>query len=103
MVEIAAKSIRVWSTAVVTLGIAMFGLGLAKRAGADLNDKKTVVTFSAPVEIPGKVLTPGTYVFKLLDSSSERNIVEVYDKDEQKLYATILAVPDYHVKPSNKP
>ena len=103
MVEIAAKSIRVWSTAFVTLSIATLGLGLAQRAAADLYDKKTVVTFSAPVEIPGKVLTPGTYVFKLLDSSSDRNIVEVYDKDEKKLYATILAVPDYRLKPSDKP
>ena len=58
MVEIAAKSIRVWSTAFVTLSIATLGLGLAQRAAADLFDKKTVVTFSAPVEIPGKVLTP---------------------------------------------
>ena len=90
-------------TAFVTLSIATLGLGLAQRAAADLHDKKTVVTFSAPVEIPGKVLTPGTYVFKLLDPSSERKIVEVYDKDEKKLYATILAVPDYRLKPSDKP
>ena len=103
MVEIAAKSIRVWSTAFVTLSIATLSLGLAQRAAADLSDKKTVVTFSAPVEIPGKVLTPGTYVFKLLDSSAESNIVEVYDKDEKKLYATILAIPDYRLKPSDKP
>src|ERR1700685_3211694 len=100
MVEIAAKLIRVCSTAFVTLSIATLGLGLAQRAAAGLYDKKTVVTFSAPVEIPGKVLTPGTYVFKLLDSSSDRNIVEAYDKDEKKLYATILAVPDYRLKPS---
>jgi hypothetical protein len=103
MVEIAAKSIRVWSAAFVTLSIATLGLGLAQRAAADVSDKKTVVTFSAPVEIPGKVLIPGTYVFKLLDSSAESNIVEVYDKDEKKLYATILAIPDYRLTPSDKP
>jgi len=103
MVEIAAKSIRVRSTVFVTLSIATLGLGWAQRAAADLYDKKTVVTFSAPVEIPGKVLPPGTYVFKLLDSSSDRNIVEVYDKDEKKLYSTLLAVPDYRLKPSDKP
>ena len=37
---------------------------------ADEWDKKTIFTFNAPVEVPGKVLTPGTYVFKLLNSSS---------------------------------
>ena len=34
---------------------------------------------------------------------SDRNIVQVFDKDEKKLYATILAVPDYRLMPSDKP
>jgi hypothetical protein len=33
------------------------------------------------VQIPGKVLTPGTYVFRLLNSASNRNIVEIYSED----------------------
>jgi len=37
-----------------------------------------VVTFSGPVEIPGKALPAGTYVFKLLDSQGNRNIVQVF-------------------------
>ena len=72
-------------------------------ARADDWDQKTVFTFSAPVEIPGQVLMPGTYVFKLADSSSDRNIVQVYDKDQQHLYGTFLAIPDYRLKPSDKP
>jgi hypothetical protein len=88
----------------VMLCTAVLGLGLsAVRANADQWDKKTTVTFSAPVEVPGKVLSAGTYVFKLLDSPSERHIVQIYDADEKKLYATILAVPDYRLKPSDKP
>jgi hypothetical protein len=66
-------------------------------------DKKTIVTFSAPVEVPGKALPAGTYVFKLLDSSSNRNIVQIFDKDEKKLYANVLAIPDYRMEPSDKP
>jgi hypothetical protein len=54
-------------------------------ASADERDKKTIVTFSAPVEIPGKALPVGNYVFKLLDTSGNRNIVQVFDKDEQHL------------------
>src|SRR6516225_7237823 len=72
-------------------------------ARADDWDQKTVFTFSAPVEIPGQVLLPGTYVFKLADSSSDRNIVQVFDKDQQHLYGTFLAIPDYRLKPSDKP
>ncbi len=72
-------------------------------ARADDWDQRTVITFSAPVEIPGQVLLPGTYVFKLADSSSDRNIIEVFNKDESHLYGMFLAIPDYRIKPSDKP
>jgi LPXTG-motif cell wall-anchored protein len=45
------------------------------------------------VQIPGQTLAPGTYVFKLLDSPSNRHIVQVFDQNEKHLYATILAIP----------
>lgn len=72
-------------------------------AKADDLNQKTVFTFSAPVEIPGQVLLPGTYVFKLADSSSDRNIVEVFNKDESHLYGMFLAIPDYRLQRSDKP
>jgi len=67
---------------------------------ADEWNKKTVVTFSQPVELPGIVLPAGTYVFRLLDSNSDRHIVQVFDKDEMKLYTTILALPNYRLEPA---
>jgi len=70
---------------------------------ADEWDQKTVFTFSAPVEIPGQVLLSGTYVFKLAESSSDRNIVQVFNKDESHLYGTFLAIPDYRIKPADRP
>jgi hypothetical protein len=70
---------------------------------ADEWDQKTVFTFGAPVEVPGQVLLPGTYVFKLADSSSDRNIVQVFNKDENHLYGTFLAIPDFRIRPSGKP
>ncbi|HEY1755431.1 MAG TPA: hypothetical protein VGG72_08545 [Bryobacteraceae bacterium] len=86
------------------LSTSVLGFGLmAVRATADEWDKKTTVTFNAPVEVPGTVLPAGTYVFKLLNSPSDRHIVQIYDADEKKLYATILAVPDYRLKPTDKP
>jgi len=56
-------------------------------------DRNTKVTFSGPVSIPGKTLPAGTYTFKLADSPSNRHIVQVFDKDEMQLMATLLAVP----------
>jgi hypothetical protein len=69
---------------------------------ADDWDQRTVFTFSGPVEIPGQVLLPGTYVFKLANSSSDRNIVQVFNKDENHLYGTFLAIPDFRLKPADK-
>lgn len=76
---------------------------LAPQAKADAWNQKTTFTFSQPVEIPGQVLSPGTYVFKLLDSQSDRDIVQVFNKRESRLYGTFLAIPDYHLTPSGRP
>jgi hypothetical protein len=66
------------------------------------------MTFSGPVEIPGVhlkgwgVLPAGTYVFKLLDSQSDRHIVQIFNKDETQVIATILAIPNYRLKATGK-
>jgi hypothetical protein len=68
-------------------------------------DKKTMVTFNAPVEIPGisaQILPAGTYVFKLMDSPSDRHIVQIFSKDESRLYANILAIPNWRLRPTDK-
>lgn len=62
----------------------------------DFNEK-TMVSFAAPVQIPGQALPAGTYVFKLLDTSTENNVIQVFNKDETHLYATVIAVPDYRL------
>jgi hypothetical protein len=70
---------------------------------ASESDKKTIFTFNAPVEVPGKVLTPGLYVFKLLDSAADRHIVQIFDKDQTHLIGTFLTIPDYRMTPPDKP
>lgn len=84
--------------ALLAAGAACF----APAARADQWDKLTVMTFNEPVEIPGKVLPAGTYVFKLADSESDRNIVQIFTEDQQHLLATILAVPAYRPEPADK-
>ncbi len=77
-------------------------------AQADAWNRKTVVTFSGPVEIPGVhaagwgILPAGTYVFKVLDSLSDRHIVQIFNKEETQIYATILAIPNYRLKATDK-
>jgi hypothetical protein len=86
---------------VVALAVGSLGL-LAPQVKGDEYDKKTLLTFSAPVEVPGRVLPAGTYVFKLADSQADRHIVQIFDKDEKQLIATVLAVPDERLEPRGK-
>jgi hypothetical protein len=69
---------------------------------ADEWNKKTTVTFSAPIEVPGMALPAGTYVFKLADSQSDRHIVQVFNADETRLFTTILAIPNYRLTPTGE-
>jgi hypothetical protein len=71
-------------------------------ARADEWNQRTVVTFGDAVEIPGQVLPAGTYVFKLANSNSNRHIVQVFNKDENHLFGTFLAIPNYRHRPSEK-
>ena len=85
--------------------MALIGLSM-KTARADEWNKEMFLKFGDPVEIPGKVLQPGKYVFRLSDSSSNRDIVEVYSVDEkgrQKFVAMIETVPDFLTQPLDKP
>lgn len=73
-----------------------------------IDDNWTKVTFSGPVEIPGvhlkgyKILPAGTYVFRLLDSQTNRHIVQIQSADQSKTYATIMAIPDTRVHLTDK-
>jgi hypothetical protein len=69
---------------------------------ADEYTQATKVTFNEPVEVPGHVLPAGTYWFTLMDSSANRNIVQIWNADRSKLVATVFAISDYRYKPTGK-
>jgi LPXTG-motif cell wall-anchored protein len=71
-------------------------------AAADERNKKTTITFTQPFEIPGQVLPAGTYVFKLLNSDSNRNIVMVYNAEENHCSGMILAINNYRLFPTGE-
>jgi len=88
--------------------MALLGATFSPSAKADDYDKKTILTFSQPIEIPPvhiqgyRVLPAGTYVFKLVNSSSNRHIVQIFNKDQNRIFATILAIPNYRLQPKGK-
>jgi len=78
---------------------------LIPAAAADEWNNRTTVMFSAPVEVPGvglHLLPAGTYLFKLMDSPSDRNIVQIFSEDGTHLFTTILAIPNYRLRTTDK-
>jgi hypothetical protein len=92
-----------WSA---TLGaVALAGLLTAQAMHAqDMNtNKKTYLTFSAPVEVPGATLQPGKYLFQLADIQSNRHIVQIFNEDGSKLIVTTLTIPDRRMEATGDP
>jgi hypothetical protein len=79
-------------------GLASFAV--VPSALADTWNKKTVLTINEPVQVPGAILQPGKYVMKLLDSPSNRHIVQIFNESEDQLQTTILAIPNYRLQPT---
>jgi LPXTG-motif cell wall-anchored protein len=87
------------------LSVAVLCLLAVPSASADDWNRKTVITFSGPVEVPGvgaQTLPAGTYVFKIFDSQSDRHIVQIFNQDETHVFTTILAIPNYRLKTTDK-
>jgi hypothetical protein len=69
-------------------------VGMPTRATAQQPDThdRTIMTFSAAVELPGMRLEPGMYVFRLADTAS-RNVIQVLSQDEMQVLGQWLSVP----------
>jgi len=99
------KKIDRFKVVVMIFCLSLVALTFLPSAKADEWNKKTVVTFSEPVEVPGvgaQILPAGTYVFKLLDSPSDRHIVQIFNQRMDHVYTTILAIPDYRMRATGK-
>jgi len=88
-------------TALVVFALSLLGTMLAPSSQAqDNNDyiKRTIVTFSQPVEIPGMILPAGTYSIELVDAPSYRHIVRFFNEDRTRVVTTVLAIPNVRLK-----
>ena len=89
-------------------GLALIGAVFSPGAKADDWNRRTIITFSGPVEIPGLhlkgwgILPAGTYVFKIVDSQTNRHIVQIFNREETVVYATIIAIPNFRLKATDK-
>ena len=85
---------RILKLSLMLLSLGVFIMSAPMSARADEWNKATKLTFNRPVEVPGMILGPGTYVFKLADLS-DRNVVQIFNADESHLYEDVLAIPAY--------
>jgi LPXTG-motif cell wall-anchored protein len=69
-------------------------------AKADEWNKKTILTVNDTIQVQDTVLQPGKYVMRLLDSSSDRHVVQIFNDRENHVYATILATPKQRMEPT---
>ncbi|MBZ5635772.1 MAG: hypothetical protein LAO55_21800 [Acidobacteriia bacterium] len=69
---------------------------------ADEYNRKTVITINQPLEVPGVVLAPGTYVMRLFNSSSDRHIVQFMTEDQKQQLALTFAVAADRVRPTGR-
>src|SRR3954468_24916687 len=91
------------STWKLACGAAILALGLSSPVHADEYTKLTLLTFSGPVDIPGKTLPAGTYRFALADPETGRRVVKVSDKDGTKTVGMFLTIPNQRMTPADKP
>jgi len=86
------------------LGIvcALATVAFAPISKADDYDKKTVISTNAAIEVPGAILAPGTYVLKLLNSSSNRHIVQIMNERQNRTYALTFTAAARRLEPTSK-
>ena len=66
-------------------------------------DQRTEFTFNQSVELPGVTLPPGTYVFRFVDATTSRKVMQVQAKDQSnKNYGMFLTISAQRPRPSDE-
>jgi hypothetical protein len=77
---------------------------LTPRARASMTDELTKMTFNNPVEVPGKILLPGTYEFRIMDvgAASDLNTVEILGPNGMHAIEVVQTIPVERMQPTGK-
>ena len=71
-------------------------------AHADARDQATKLTFNESIQIPGQVLPAGSYLFRIANPDTGRNIVQVFNAEGTVLYATLQTVSAERLEPTGE-
>jgi hypothetical protein len=89
-------------TVFAALAISLMSSAFVPSLKASEWDKKTIITISQPVAVEETTLPPGRYVLRLPDASSNPHVVDIFNVEETRLIATVLAIPAYWPQPTGK-
>ena len=68
---------------------------------ADEWDRMTRFSINQPFQVPNATLEPNTkYLMKLLDSPSERHVVQVFNEDQSRLLSMFIAISAEQMRPA---
>jgi hypothetical protein len=89
---------------VITCAAALAALIAPAASGQTWNvSKVTYLTFSGPVQVPGASLPAGTYLFRLADPVSHRQVIQIRDKEGTKIFTTLMSIPNQTAEPKDDP
>jgi hypothetical protein len=91
---------RVLSSVIVAVGAVLLWWAPSVSAQQENLKQTTTVTFNKPTRLPGLTLSTGSYIFEHLNVAGDRHIVQVFSPDHEKIYATLLTVPDERLTPA---
>jgi hypothetical protein len=88
--------------AFAALAVSFMSSPLVPALKADQSNKKTEITIDQPIAVEGTVLSPGSYVMRVLDSPGDQTIVQIFDAETNHLINTIFAIRAYRVTPAGE-
>lgn len=96
-----SKSLIITSACAAVMGLTLSATQ-AQAQGQPL-DARTEFTFNQPVELPGVTLPPGTYIFRFVDGTTGRKVMQVQAKDaSNKTYGMFLTINAERPRPSDE-
>jgi hypothetical protein len=71
----------------------LLGVASAPAAYAQSDRENSTFTVTEPVDVGGFTLQPGTYLIKVVMLASDRNMIQVTNVEQTKVFASVLATP----------
>jgi hypothetical protein len=89
------------TTLAILCGLAFATCVKTTSARADGWDKRTLLTVNETIQVKDTVLDPGQYIIRLMDSPTDRHVVQIFNRDESHIINTFLAIPATRVYPTD--